>query len=104
MTQPKFIITMDGYLRLGMVNLHKHLLKPGDQCIGGGYYSFDYVSNVIILDRASYDYGSPRWHLLDTLKVPSVYRGLRIIYKYDDGFHDDFEVSEELNIEFYDQY
>lgn len=103
MTQPKFIITADGYLRLGMVNLHKHLLQPGDQCLGGGYYSFDYVSNILLLDRSSYDYGQPRWHLIDTLKVPSVYRGLRIIYKYDDGFHDDFDVSEELNIEFYAQ-
>jgi len=64
MALPKFIITMDGYLtssksltlghsskldgsrsiatfRLGMVNQHKDLLKPGDQCIGGGYYHFD---------------------------------------------------------------
>lgn len=101
MTQPKFIITLDSYLRLGMVNLHKDLLLPGDQCIGGGYYYFDYVSHVIILDRESYDYGPPRWHLLDMLKVPSAYRGMRIIYKYDDGYHDDFEVSEEFNIEFY---
>ena len=37
-----------------------------------------------------------------TLKVPSVYRGLRLIYTYDDGFHDDFNVSEELKIEYYD--
>ena len=37
MTLPKFIICMDGTFRLGMVNQHKHLLKPGDQCIGGGY-------------------------------------------------------------------
>ena len=42
MILPKFIITMDGYFRLGMVNQHKHLLKPGDQCIGGGYYHFDF--------------------------------------------------------------
>lgn len=41
MTLPKFIITMDGYFRLGQVNQHKYLLKPGDQCIGGGYYTFD---------------------------------------------------------------
>ena len=34
MTLPKFIITLDGYFRLGMVNQHKHLLKPGDQCVG----------------------------------------------------------------------
>jgi len=34
---------MDGYFRLGMVNQHKDLLKPGDSCIGGGYYHFDFV-------------------------------------------------------------
>ena len=93
---------MEGYFRLGMVNQHKHLLKPGDQCIGGGYYHFDFVSNRIILDRESYDFGRPKWHLLEVLKVPSTYRGMRIIYKYDDGFHDDFNVSEELKIEYYD--
>lgn len=27
MTQSKFIITMNGYLRMGMVSQHKHLLK-----------------------------------------------------------------------------
>ena len=101
MTLPKFIITMDGVLRLGMVSQHKDLLKPGDQCIGGGYYSFDFVANRIILDRSSYDFGRPKWHLLERLKVPSVYRGLRLVYVYDDGFHDDFRVSEELAIEYY---
>ena len=85
MTLPKFIITMDGYFRLGMVNQHKHLLKPGDQCIGGGYYHFDFVSNRILLDRESYDFGRPKWHLLETLKGPSTYRGMRIVYSYDDG-------------------
>ena len=43
MNLPKFIITLDGYFRFGQVNQHKHLLKPGDQCIGGGYYHFDFV-------------------------------------------------------------
>ena len=47
-------------------------------------------------------FGRPKWHLLDVLKVPSIYRGMRIVYKYDDGFHDDFNVSEELPIEYYD--
>lgn len=104
MTLPKFIITMDGYLRLGMVNQHKDLLKPGDQCIGGGYYYFyfDYTSNRIILDRSSYDYGKPKWHLIDVLKIPSVYRGMRIVYQYDDNYHDDFNVSDELTIDYYD--
>ena len=35
MTLPKFIITIDGVFRLGQVNQHKHLLKQGDQCLGG---------------------------------------------------------------------
>ncbi len=102
MTLPKFIITIDGYFRLGMVNQHKDLLKAGEQCLGGGYYTFDYVSNRIVLDRSSYDFGKPKWHLLQTLRVPSAYKGLRLVYIYDDGFHDDFQVSKELNIEYYD--
>ena len=100
MALPKFIITMDGYFRLGMVNQHKDLLKPGDSCLSGGYYHFDYTSNRIILDRSSYDFGKPKWHLLETLKVPSVYRGLRLVYFYDDDC--EFDVSQELQIEYYD--
>ena len=100
MALPKFIITMSGHLRLGLVNQHKDLLKPGDSCLGGGYYLFDYTSNRIILDRSSYDFGKPRGHLLDSLKVPSVYRGLRLVYCYDDG--EEFEVSQRLQIEYYD--
>ncbi len=61
-----------------------------------------YTSNRIILDRSSYDFGKPKWHLLEVLKVPSVYRGLRLVYKYDNHFHDDFNVSEELRIEYDD--
>ena len=113
MMLPKFIISMErlrvgernsgiGVLRLGMVRQHRDLLKPGDQCIGGGYYTFDFVFNRIILDRSSYDFGRPKWHLLESLKIPSTYRGLQLIYKYDDGFHDDFNVSGELQIEYYD--
>ena len=100
MEQPKFIITMEGYFRLGKVNLHKDLLQPGDSCLGGGYYQFDYTSNRIILDRSSYDYGKPRWHLLDTLKVPSTYRGVRLVYFDDDG--EEFNVTQQLQIEYYD--
>jgi hypothetical protein len=100
MALPKFIITMDGYFRLGMVNQHKDLLKPGDSCLGGGYYHFDYTSNRIVLDRSSYDFGKPKWYLLEVLKVPSVYRGLRLVYFYDDNR--EFDVSQELQIEYYD--
>ena len=102
MTLPKFIITMDGFLRFGMVNQHKDLLIDNDQCIGGGYYQFDWTSNRLILDRASYDFGHPRWHLIDTLKVPESYRGLRIVYVYNDDFHEDYNVSDEINIEYYE--
>ncbi len=98
MSQPKFIITADAFLRLGMVNMHKDLLLPGDECIGGGYYQFDYVSNRLILDRKSYDYGKPKWHLLDILKVPSVYQGLQIVYIYDDG--EELNLSNILKIEY----
>ena len=101
MTLPKFIITMDGYFRLGMVNLHKDLLIGDDQCIGGGYYQFGWASNRLLLDRASYDFGRPRWHLLDTLKVPTSYRGLRIVYLFDDD-QEEFIVSDELQIEYYE--
>ena len=90
MSRPKFIITADGHLRHGMDNMHKDLLLPGDECIGGGYYQFDYVSRCLILDRKSNDYGKPLWHGPDVLRVPSTYRGLQIVYVYYDG--------EELNL------
>ena len=100
MTLPKFIITQTGFFRLGQVSQHKDLLKPGDSCLGGGYYHFDYTSNRIILDRSSYDFGKPRWHLLESLKIPSVYRGLQLVYYYDDG--EEFEVSQKLLIDYYE--
>lgn len=99
---PKFIVTSDGYLRLGMVGQHKDLLIGNENCIGGGYYQFDWTRNRLTLDRASYDYGRPRWHLVDTLKVPASYRGLRIVYQYDDDIHDDVCVSDEIPIEYYE--
>jgi hypothetical protein len=101
MEAPKFIITMDGYFRMGMVKRHEDLLIGDDVCIGGGYYQFDWTSNRLILDRKSYDFGRPRWHLLEMLKVPEQLRGLRIIYTYDDDFHEDFIISDELKIEYY---
>lgn len=60
---------------------------------------FDYTSNRIILNRSSCDFGKPKWHLLDVLKVPSVYRGLRLVYMYDDNFHDDFNLTTHLDEE-----
>ena len=91
---------MDFHFLLGMFGRHNSLLNPCVQCFGVGYYQFDWTSNRLVLDRASYDFGRPRWHLLETLRVPAAYRGLRLVYVYDDGFHDDFNVSEELRIEY----
>lgn len=102
MSLPKFIITLDGHFRLGMVDQHKELLQAGDQCIGGGYYRFDYVSNRLMLSGYSYDFGQPKWHLLDVIRIPAVYRGLRLIYQYEDGFHDDIDITDQLPTEYYD--
>ena len=106
---PKFVITTERlgaggcssgvcHFRLGMVNQHKDLLRYGDACLGGGYYRFDYTSNRIVLDRFSYDFGFPKWHLIEVLRVPSAYRGMRMVYYYDDGR--EFDVSSQLRIEY----
>ena len=101
MSQPKFIITTKGYFRLGMVHLHKDLLKPGDQCLGGGYYRFEFQPNRIVLEGASQDFGPPLWDVLQVLKMPSDYRGFQIVYRSYDSFIPEFNVSEELTIEYY---
>ena len=59
MQLPKFIVTLDGHLRIGMCYLHTELLQPGDSCIGGGFYDIDYLSDVLILNRKSHDFGEP---------------------------------------------
>ena len=100
MAYPKFIITQSGRLRLGMIYQHRDLLEPFDVCIGGGYYEFDYVSNRLLLSRQSYDFGKPQWDRLQRLIVPTAYRGMRIVYRYDDGT--ELRVSETLTIEYSD--
>ena len=100
MKYPKFIITKDGHFRLGMVNLHEHLLKPGDYCLGGGFYQFDYASNRLLLDGRSFDFGPPQWDMIDVLRVPSAYRGMQIVYRYGSDSHDDYVVSERLVVEY----
>ncbi len=49
MEHPKFIITNGGFLRLGMVTLHRDLLMAHEQCLGGGFYEFDYAGGRLIL-------------------------------------------------------
>ena len=55
----KFIITSRGELRMGDVTMHRNLLLPGDYCLGGGYWSIDYVSLTVVLSGMSQDYGEP---------------------------------------------
>ena len=101
MTYPKFIITMDGYLRLGMLTLHKDLLKGNERCLGGGYFEIDYISNLLILDGKSTDFGPPLWHLLDNLKVPKDYLGLNIKYITCDIPSRTIYLKDEISIEYY---
>lgn len=80
MSQPKFILTSKGELRLGMVNRHYELLHPGEHCYGGGYYEFDYLSNRLLLSGLSTDFGKPRWERFSAIHVSANYQGLRILY------------------------
>lgn len=79
--EPKFIITLDGYMRIGQVRMHKDLLQPHDTCIGGGFWEIDYASMRLLLSGKSFDYGKPKWTLVTgKLYVPSAYRGMQIEY------------------------
>lgn len=100
MALPKFIITDKNCLRLGDVNRHYQLLLPGERCLGGGLYEFDYVSNRLLLSWLSTDYGTPRWERIDTLKVPMEYRGMRIVYEKMGNWEHGFCVTDELKIEY----
>jgi hypothetical protein len=99
--EQKFILTLDGYLRIGYVRMHKDLLLPKDTCIGGGYWEVDHVSNRLLLSRCSYDYGKPKWTLVtDKLYVPKEYQGMRIEYE-GDSLMDNCNVSDEFEISYY---
>ena len=80
MKHPKFIITSGGHLRLGMVTLHRDLLMAHEQCLGGGFYEYDYANNRLLLSGKSFDYGPPRWSKVDVLLVPEAYSGVPIVY------------------------
>lgn len=98
MSYPKFIITGDGHLRMGMVNLHRDLLLPGDTCLGGGFYRFDYVRNRLILERSSFDYGPPQWGRLECLLVEEPYHGLGIVYIPDSRHEEPLELTSLLRV------
>ena len=99
MEHPKFIITSGGHLRLGMVTLHRDLLLNHEDCLGGGFYEFDYVSDRLILSGKSFDYGPPRWNKVEILKVPESLRDIPIIYR--DSWDEEINLTAEFTIEYY---
>lgn len=76
----KFIVTADGVFKFGDVNMHKDLLSPGEACIGGGEYEFNYVDLRMSLSGRSYDFGRVKWSLIDRLLIPESLRGLNLDY------------------------
>ena len=97
----KFIVTQNGFLRLGIVRMHKDLLQAGDVCLGGGFYKIDYVSNRIILDGGSFDFGAPRWNrVVGSLKVPMSFRGFQLVYQSNDSYSEFFDVTGAFEIEY----
>jgi len=76
----KFIITNTGHFRFGNVNYHRELLLPGEDCLGGGFYEFDYASSRMLLYGKSYDFGRPAWSLLPSLTITPALSSLTITY------------------------
>lgn len=84
---------------MGMVTLHRDLLLAHEQCLGGGFYEFDYVGNRLILSGKSFDYGPPRWGKIEVLKVPEAYRGMGIVYR--DSWGDEINLTDHFAIKYY---
>ena len=99
MQHPKFIITSGGHLRLGMVTLHRDLLMAHEQCLGGGFYEFDYSGNRLLLSGKSFDYGPPRWGKIEILRIPEAYRDVPILYR--DSRGDEINLTTTFSISYY---
>ena len=99
MEHPKYIITSGGHLRLGMVTLHRDLLMAHEQCLGGGFYEFDYSGNRLLLSGKSFDYGPPRWSKIDILRIPEAYRDVPILYR--DPWGDEINLTATFSIQYY---
>ncbi len=99
MIHPKFIITNQGCLRLGAVTLHRDLLMAHEQCWGGGFYEFDYVTNQLLLSGKSFDFGPPQWSKISVLQMPESLRGISVIYR--DRWGDEFNLNTRFTIKYY---
>lgn len=82
-----------------MVTLHRDLLMAHEQCLGGGFYEFDYVGNKLLLYGKSFDYGYPRWNKVDELLVPEALRGCGIVYR--DSRDDELDLTSTFTIKYY---
>ena len=80
MSYLKFVLTADGIIRLGMVNLHRHLLEAGDVCMGGGYWNINHFTQEVELSGASSDYGPPQWRRVSRLHLPEGYEGYTFVW------------------------
>ena len=99
MEHPKFIITSSGHLRLGRVTLHRDLLMAHEDCLGGGFFEFDYVGHRLLLSGKSFDYVAPRWCKVGKLIVPEDYRGMNIVYR--NAWGEELDLTNEYHIEYY---
>lgn len=69
----KFIISQEGELIFGDVNLHMDLLPPGDDtCHGGGFWQIDNHRGVVILSGRSFDFGAPEFSFLRRINKDTV--------------------------------
>ncbi|MBR6948421.1 MAG: hypothetical protein IKH53_10765, partial [Muribaculaceae bacterium] len=75
------------------------LLMPHETCLGGGFYEYDYASNILILSGKSFDYGPPRWSKIDILQVPEAYRNVSIVYR--GHWDDDLNITDTFTIKYY---
>ena len=96
--QQKFIVTNEGVLRLGTVKQHCELVKPGEICIGGGYYELNYIGHQMLLSGSSSRYGEPVWEQLERLTVSGYYQGLFITYTSWDSWKEPYPVSDKLEV------
>lgn len=99
--QSKFILTKDGTLRLGEVQRHCELLKPGETCIGGGFYELDYLQCRLLLSGASSQYGEPRWDEIEQIRLSAYYQGLEVLYTSWEDWTGTYPVSDTKTLIYY---
>ena len=83
---------------MGRVRRHCELLRPGEYCLGGGFYELDYVSHRLLLSGASSEYGEPKWEKVERITTSAFYQGLEIVYRSWNSWEDAVAVSDFLEV------